>query len=96
MKYTPNILFITLLLLFNLQAIAQGAGGGGMPCQFDELDPEVQQSLTNLYNATNGNNWEHNNDWFSPEPVNDWFGICKWAADLTNVKSPISTYITIT
>ena len=75
MKYTPNILHITLLLLFNLQAIAQGAGGGGTPCQFDELDPEVQQSLSNLYNATNGNNWEHNNNWFTPEPVNDWFGI---------------------
>lgn len=45
------------------------------PCHFNELPLNEQQSLTNLYNATNGNNWERNDNWFSPAPLNEWWGL---------------------
>ena len=68
-----NIVYFCVLLLFSLEIAAQG--GGGSPCHFDDLSPEVQQSLTVLYNATNGNTWQNNNNWFSPAPVDMWEGI---------------------
>jgi uncharacterized repeat protein (TIGR01451 family) len=45
-------------------------------CYFDDLLPEEQQSLIDLYNATDGDNWINNYGWLDTNvPLEDWDGI---------------------
>ncbi len=43
-------------------------------CYFDDLLPEEQQSLIDLYNATDGDNWTNNYGWLDTNvPLEDWY-----------------------
>ena len=41
---------------------------------FDFLAKE-RKALIDLYNATDGNNWFHNDNWGSDKPLNEWYGV---------------------
>ena len=37
-----------------------------------------REALIAIYNALNGDNWTHNDNWCSDKPVNEWYGIETW------------------
>lgn len=42
----------------------------------ETLDLEkVRETLMDLYNSTNGNNWKNNTNWGSDKPLNEWYGL---------------------
>ena len=45
------------------------AGIGEATCSDD------RDVLVALYEATNGDNWEHNTNWLSDEPLGEWYGV---------------------
>ena len=53
--------------LVSLRAPVCGAVGGSAASDRD--------ALIALYNATDGANWEHNDNWLSDAPVSEWFGV---------------------
>ena len=34
-----------------------------------------REALVALYNATDGDNWRHNDNWLSNKPIGEWFGV---------------------
>ena len=34
-----------------------------------------REALVSLYNATDGDNWRHNDNWLSNKPIGEWFGV---------------------
>ena len=36
---------------------------------------EDRSALVDLYNATNGANWQRNDNWLSEQPIRDWYGV---------------------
>ena len=36
---------------------------------------EDRLALVDLYNATNGANWQRNDNWLSEQPIRDWYGV---------------------
>ena len=65
-----------------------GGGGGGLPPsgssdepppEDDELSTlcsqEDRETLGNFYETTGGENWDENENWNSPEPPQEWFGV---------------------
>ena len=63
-------------------------GGGGLPPsgssdepppEDDELSTlcsqEDRETLGNFYETTGGENWDENENWNSPEPPQEWFGV---------------------
>ena len=37
--------------------------------------PTDRNALAALYNATDGENWQHNDGWLSDQPVGEWYGV---------------------
>ncbi|MYH63291.1 MAG: hypothetical protein F4148_16560, partial [Caldilineaceae bacterium SB0675_bin_29] len=37
--------------------------------------PEERAALIALYNATDGPNWRHSDNWLSSQPVSTWYGV---------------------
>ena len=65
-----------------------GGGGGGLPPSgsSDEPPPEDEElstlcsqedreTLGNFYETTGGENWDENENWNSPEPLDQWYGV---------------------
>ena len=65
-----------------------GGGGGGLPPsgssdepppEDDELSTlcsqEDRETLGNFYETTGGENWDENENWNSPEPLDQWYGV---------------------
>ena len=38
-------------------------------------------ALIDLYNATDGDNWNNNTNWLSNAPIEDWYGVALWGED---------------
>ena len=45
--------------------------GTGVPCPL----PPDREILEALYEATDGPNWTHNENWLGDAPLNDWYGV---------------------
>ena len=65
-----------------------GGGGGGLPPSGNSDEPppeddelstlcsqEDRETLGNFYETTGGENWDENENWNSPEPPQEWFGV---------------------
>ena len=72
----------------NTGGTSTGGGGGGLPPsgssdepppEDDELSTlcsqEDRETLGNFYETTGGENWDENENWNSPEPPQEWFGV---------------------
>ena len=49
-------------------------GFRGSTCGSVDSD-EDRPVLEAIYNATNGPNWEHNDNWLSEQPISEWYGV---------------------
>ena len=48
---------------------------GILYCGFNPSDPDDRSILVKLYNATDGDNWNNNEDWLSDQPLAAWHGV---------------------
>ncbi len=44
-------------------------------CGFNPSDPDDRSILVKLYNATDGDDWNNNEDWLSDQPLAAWHGV---------------------
>ena len=59
-----------------LACLLAGVGAVGLTVEGRAQDPAGdRQALAALYNATNGRNWEKNDNWLSNKPVSAWHGV---------------------
>ncbi len=40
-----------------------------------KVEEQMREALIAFYKATNGDNWENNNNWCSDKPITEWYGI---------------------
>lgn len=75
-------LFKRIVLCFGLAALLSGCGsknvndpfgGGGNNGADDQT--EAKALLMQLFNATDGDNWTHNENWGTEEDISNWYGI---------------------
>ena len=62
-RFLSALLFAVLLLLSGGNALAQGSVATD------------REALVALYDATDGANWDSNNNWLSSGPVTGWYGV---------------------
>ncbi len=54
---------------------ADYAPGGGIATPTTAAVPQDREALVALFNATGGENWQHNSKWLSSAPVGEWHGV---------------------
>ena len=52
-----------------------GGGGGEDSPLPDDCEDNDRENLVRFYDATDGDNWDDNTDWKSPEPLDQWYGV---------------------
>ena len=63
-----SLLFVLGVLLFGIALTAA-------PTQAVTDDGNDRSALVALYNATDGPNWEINDNWLSDRPIGEWSGV---------------------